>query len=298
MGAVIVISIYAKGTRVKNRPPLIKNMRMMRGLCGFLAVSLLTVLLPMQSAWAWSQDPHRLVCEIAWLELKPEERKALAVRVEASGHSRFSDSCLWADQVRQTPRYRFSSPLHYMNVPRANRHLGEAAACRKCVIEAIREMRKLASGQVSAVYQTSPEEALLMVAHLVADVHQPLHVGYADDKGGNEVALVLRKGKWNLHSLWDKAIPRRVTGRDWQATARRWQAEISDEQRREWALGDEIAWAEESFQLTRQIYQALPEDRRVTDDWMNHCNEIVRLQLLKAGVRLSQVLRDLLRHPV
>lgn len=41
--------------------------------------------------------------------------------------------------------------------------------------------------------------------HLVADVHQPLHAGYLDDKGGNKYQLQVFGRGSNLHALWTAA---------------------------------------------------------------------------------------------
>ena len=50
--------------------------------------------------------------------------------------------------------------------------------------------------------------ALKYVVHLVADVHQPLHGGFADDRGGNGFQISwksLERGS-NLHALWDSGL--------------------------------------------------------------------------------------------
>jgi nuclease S1 len=46
-------------------------------------------------------------------------------------------------------------------------------------------------------------QALKYVVHFVADVHQPLHAGYADDRGGNKFQLQAYGRGTNLHALWD-----------------------------------------------------------------------------------------------
>jgi hypothetical protein len=47
-------------------------------------------------------------------------------------------------------------------------------------------------------------KALKYVVHLVGDVHQPLHAGYADDGGGNT---------YQLQALRTRDEPARVLGR-------------------------------------------------------------------------------------
>ncbi len=48
--------------------------------------------------------------------------------------------------------------------------------------------------------------ALKYVVHFVADVHQPLHAGYAEDRGGNTYQLQAFMRGSNLHALWDVGL--------------------------------------------------------------------------------------------
>ena len=44
-------------------------------------------------------------------------------------------------------------------------------------------------------------ESLMFLAHFVGDVHQPLHVGYEDDEGGNTIVVHWYRRKTNLHHV-------------------------------------------------------------------------------------------------
>jgi hypothetical protein len=50
--------------------------------------------------------------------------------------------------------------------------------------------------------------ALKYLVHLVADVHQPLHAGYAEDRGGNSYQLQAFMRGSNLHAFWDSGLIR------------------------------------------------------------------------------------------
>ncbi|MFG6417070.1 S1/P1 nuclease [Roseateles sp. DC23W] len=51
-----------------------------------------------------------------------------------------------------------------------------------------------------------------MVIYLVGDVHEPLHVGLASDKGGNLYQLRAFGRGSNLHAVWDGELIRRSAG--------------------------------------------------------------------------------------
>ncbi len=40
----------------------------------------------------------------------------------------------------------------------------------------------------------------------MGDLHQPLHMGYGNDKGGNKMQINYNFRGTNLHSLWDSGI--------------------------------------------------------------------------------------------
>ncbi len=48
--------------------------------------------------------------------------------------------------------------------------------------------------------------AVKYIMHLVAGVDQPLHAGYADDRGGNTYQLQAFGRGTNLHPLWDTGL--------------------------------------------------------------------------------------------
>lgn len=53
-------------------------------------------------------------------------------------------------------------------------------------------------------------EALKFLVHFVEDVHQPLHVSHAKDKGGNDIKVEFFHDRINLHRVWDTSLIRRA----------------------------------------------------------------------------------------
>ena len=49
-------------------------------------------------------------------------------------------------------------------------------------------------------------EALKFLVHFVGDLHQPMHLGRATDRGGNSVMLTWFGSQVNLHALWDSYL--------------------------------------------------------------------------------------------
>ena len=41
---------------------------------------------------------------------------------------------------------------------------------------------------------------------MVADLHQPLHLGNRKDRGGNNIRIIFQGRETNLHALWDSGL--------------------------------------------------------------------------------------------
>ncbi len=95
---------------------------------------------------------------------------------------------------------------------------------------------------------------LKSLGHWVGDIHQPLHVSFDDDRGGNLVAIA-GSCKANLHAVWDKCIIEKKIGLDYADIAEKLRAEITDADRASWIppeVGAEsvVSWANGSFAIT------------------------------------------------
>ena len=156
--------------------------------------------------------------------------------------------------------------------------------------------------------------ALLLLTHLVGDVHQPLHVGaiyldaqgrrvnpdtghhdpHTDTVGGNRIA----DGHGSLHRAWDD-VPQRLgpqgLGKDGVDDAR--QVPLSPGRPMDWP----VLWASDTLGASRAAYEGMvfseangqPPHWTATlpEGYGQRREESQRAQLVKAGARLGQLLR-------
>ena len=87
-------------------------------------------------------------------------------------------------------------------------------------------------------------KALKYVVHFVADVHQPLHAGFADDRGGNKYQLQAFGRGTNLHAVWDVGLVEH-----WPGGARALRAAVGAEKSTVDASFAPGKWAEESCRV-------------------------------------------------
>src|SRR5262249_5636917 len=149
------------------------------------AVLLLGVLVLPGYAHAFGDKGHEIICEIAVHEMKVPAAQLELARLLALDpeFKTFSSACTWPDH----PRKRANQ--HYVNVARtANTITGPGCplpGVEKCLLSAIQHDAQLLGDR------TAPDakrlEALKYLGHWIGDIHQPLHVSFEDDRGGNEI---------------------------------------------------------------------------------------------------------------
>jgi hypothetical protein len=241
----------------------------------------------------WGFDGHRVVCEIAYQNLEPGTRDAVDELLAGDPEERFRDfreSCVWADEVRgrREARYDTFRTAHYVNLPRRSDGFDLERDCGNtfCVVEAILEQKAILEDENAPI--GARRDALKFVSHFVGDLHQPLHVGYEDDRGGNHIRLLVDGENLSLHSYWDSGFLSR-SGEEWQQIARI-RFDIRGIDRALWASDDPGDWANESFRIVEDHVYVFPISPEVEDEYYFRNIHSVEEQLKKAGIRLANLL--------
>ena len=153
--------------------------------------------------------------------------------------------------------------------------------------------------------QAAPAErafALKVVVHVLADVHQPLHVADHGDRGANDIRVSLGRGRRpkTLHSVWDVDFVRRAEGDEPEHAFASELVAAYGPARAAIEAGDFAAWTAESHRLARDYaYGRLPEFAcgasttgvvHLSESYADGAARVVREQLARAGYRLAAVL--------
>ena len=262
-----------------------------------LIMPLLLLLLSIGSdAWAWGDEGHKVICEIAFRLAKPSTQAEIQRLLKTDTEfNRFSNSCIWPDH----PRKRTAE--HFVNLARDSRGLTdeECPRAQECVLSAIQvELAYLSSRGVDDEAKLA---ALKFLGHWVGDVHQPLHVSFEDDRGGNGVLVSGECGTSNLHSAWDACLVTKAVGADVGEAATELMKSITPAQFQSWTQSGPKDWANESFAIAEQAQTKYcarkgascdkPAGKVMIDAAYVAANApIVREQLQKAGIRLAHLL--------
>ena len=195
-------------------------------------------------ALAWGAVAHAVIGQLAEDDLKHDAQLLSLLRRfrDPTQYQQITDALLgteppepgtalralanWPDwHKRQPGMLPADDQRHYVNLP-FTAHYSRTQYCADgvCSIETLLEQRAILANRHASLPQRAV--ALAWVAHLVGDMHQPLHAGKAEDRGGNLTCvawmgepsrLVTSDGKTsctgeNLHAVWDSQLIEAATG--------------------------------------------------------------------------------------
>jgi hypothetical protein len=245
-----------------------------------------TGLIPARPADDWGQNGHRTTVVIAEKYLSGKTKREIARLL--GGHS-LEVVATWADEIKSDPKYRKYGPWHYVNYPLGSKYENHPKSEQGDIIQAIdiciAVLRdKKAQTDTRAFH-------LKMLVHLIGDLHQPLHVGLADDKGGNDFQVRWFNKGTNLHRVWDTEMLESydMSYSELAENATR----LSNEQLAEIRKGDHRDWMRDSRNLFEDIYRHTAKGEKLGYQYMYRYLHPARNQLQKAGIRLARLLNDI-----
>lgn len=234
---------------------------------------------------SWGSIGHRTVGQIAENHLSPKAKEAIK---ELIGKESLADVANWADEIRSQPNFKNTAPWHYVNLPGGLNFEQFATAIKtmppdngyKAMLECERELldpRKTKSQKAMA---------LKYFVHFVGDLHQPMHVSHAEDKGGNAIPVnFLNSSSDNLHSLWDSGLIEHQN-LSYKQMAINYDT-ATPEQIAKWQSDDPLIWLWESYQVSSILYTEVAENNKLGEDYYNDHIPVIQKQIEKAGIRLA-----------
>lgn len=276
------------------------------------ALAFLAALGTSNSALAWDPKGHEVVAKIAESYLTPTTKAAVSSLLDKDtdtlpGRS-IVDAATWADKYSQI--HPKTEQWHFVNlqIDQSN-NLGEACfgwprsnvlspeLKNDCIVNKLEIFSNvLKDKNASEIKRVS---ALKFIIHLMADLHQPLHVADNHDKGGNCVLVDAGVGRaLTLHEYWDGTVVDRL-GPDANSIAERLKKEITQGERWATEKSEYRTWAFAAFADALLHAYAPPLNVGCTTDrvayildekYLRNSDQIASNLLRKAGLRLAFVL--------
>jgi len=243
---------------------------------------------------SWGNIGHRTVGLIAENHLTPQAKTIIKTLI---GNETLADVSNWADEIRSNQAYRYTGSWHYINLPAGLTFPQFAAAVTSMppdnAYRAILQYKRVLADPKKSRGERAI--ALKYLVHLIGDVHQPMHVSHAEDKGGNAIGVTFLNEADNLHSLWDSGLIEhqhlsfKQMAADYDTAT---PVEIE-----KWQNDDLMLWLWESYQISTILYQETAENPKFDEEYYQSHLPVIKKQIEKAGIRLAGVLNGILIQP-
>jgi nuclease S1 len=265
--------------------------------------------LAVNQAQAFGNFGHRVVADIAQAGLSKRAAAEVATLLKVAPRATLAELSTWPDELREeeaSASHAGSSTArwHYMNFQPGLCAALIASACPTgdCLVPRLEQQIALLGD--SAQPLAARARALGFVVHLFGDLHQPLHLGYGRDKGGNDFQISIEgrvtlpaqtrfpaaRAGLNLHALWDSLIfDLPGVGEKAEAAAIRALRPGARAAR----LIDVVAIARESCALV-QAPGFYPSSHKLSRRYLESIRSSAQLRVALAGARLARLLNMVL----
>ena len=265
-------------------------------------------------AKAWGTHGHRIIAALAEPQLTQHTKNQIS---RLLGADQLSVVASWADEMRGSPDKPdfwayYANAWHFVNLPvtgnyeqsQKSRH-GDAVMAI-ATFSAILQDQPLPAGAVqtglrhyfgkSDLHNIKVKRfALKFLIHIVADLHQPLHSGYASNHGGNDIKLDWQGKPTNLHALWDSVLldHNALSEGDYVSRLGNRIRHTPKSALEPMQSTDVKLWLHEDSELLVRIYSHLPQAPLYENDYSTEFSPVVDNQLVKAAVRTAWLLNSL-----
>lgn len=242
---------------------------------------------------SWGFLGHKTIGQIADDHLTPQAKASVQALL---GDQSLADVASWADEVRGSdPAYKQTAPWHFINVPSGltfDLFKEQVAKSEKPnVYTALLDQENILKNPASGNDQKLI--ALKFIVHFVGDIHQPMHVSHAEDKGGNTIQVNFLGRGTNLHSLWDTRLLEHDAS-DASTLAAKYD-HPTEAQIKKWQSDPQIIWAWESYLISTKLYEEIDglNSKNLDESYYDDHIGIVRQRIEQAGIRLAGLLNTL-----
>jgi hypothetical protein len=248
------------------------------------AIFLFFISISVQKSYAWGRTGHGLVAEVAFKFLDDSTQKIVKKYL---GNLTIEEAASWMDEERGNSYYNFMRPWHYLDIDKGEKYApGKERNVLSVLHSAITELRNRTA---SGLTEKEIRFRILLIFHLVGDLHQPLHTGYAIDKGGNTISINSPYVSGNLHSIWDTQILEfKQINLD---TCMKYYSTMSNDEIASVRKINELKWMYESRSYLDRVYSF--ENNFMDKNYIDSNVEIIKKQLVVAGLRLASILDEL-----
>lgn len=249
----------------------------------FLAILIMLA----EPAFGWGKKGHDITCEIAQRHLTARAKKKITKVLDGKSIVYWAN---WMDNASHSPEYAYTKTWHYKNIDADETFESAPVHPKGDVVTAINaQVQALRSGSLSHEEEAL---ALVMLVHLVGDLHCPMHMGHRSDSGGNKWQVRYFNSGKNLHSVWDSDLLEGA--HKWSYSE--WADNVDILGRKEvlkTVSGSVEEWGAETAAIARDVYERTPAGTNIAYDEIATWAPTIETQVLRGGLRLAAILNSI-----
>jgi hypothetical protein len=238
-------------------------------------------------SFGWGAVGHRLVAEVAKNSVGKNTQDSVEKYL---GSMSWENAATWMDEIKSNSKYDYMKPWHYLDLDKGEQYDNSNAGGNNVVVQLQKAIDNLKNK--SKLTKDEINFNLKVLFHLMGDFHQPLHVGYGVDKGGNTIKVTFKGKSTNLHHVWDSDII------EYQDITYKQILDIlskmSKEDIKKITKGTIIEWMTDTRKLLDFVYSFTNND--ISSDYIVKASTVIENQLIYAGVRLGSELDDIFKN--
>ena len=236
------------------------------------------------TTFGWGRLGHHIIADLA----KSHTTRSVqdSVNKYLSGES-WHETSVWMDVARRYDQYDYMRNWHFINIEEGEVYSPTIAGGNNVITQLDIAIANLKNRQNLTPYEIKLN--LRVLFHLMGDLHNPLHVGYGIDRGGNTIDVFFNNDTLSLHRFWDAEVLEsqndvvgRVTTR-FDRTRRRTLRNMSKGNAQTWHL-DARAALPVVYSFTSNT---------ITSDYQKRSFPVANNLLILSGVRLGATLNDI-----
>lgn len=237
-------------------------------------------------SYGWGKVGHHIIVDVAKGYVSKNVQDSVAKYL---GDMNWESAATWMDEMRSDKQYDYFKQWHYINIEKGGQydstieHGNNVVKQLGIAIDNLKNRSKLTKEQINL--------NIKILFHLMGDLHQPLHVGYGSDRGGNDVKVTYNGKIFSLHRIWDTDIieSKKNTADNVQGLL----LKTSKRKLKKIVKGDIVQWLNQTRESLNVVYSCTDV---ISDEYINKCYPLIENQLFNGGVRLGKVLNDIFKN--
>jgi len=236
----------------------------------------------------WGPTGHRATGKIAENHLTNKALRKIDKLLKGQSLAFVST---YGDEIKSDKRYNEFYSWHYVNMPLDSNYEESEKNPKGDLVTGIHKCISVLKDDNSS--EEDKVFYLKLLVHFIGDLHQPMHIGRAEDKGGNTIQVQWFGKGTNLHRVWDENMIE-----EWKMSYLELAdntEDLSKEQIKSIQNGSIVDWVHDTHELSKTTYASVEVGENLRYRYSYDHFGTVRKQLQKGGIRLAKLLNDIFK---